>query len=445
MLGGFLKRRGIAICLAFCALALAMGTSQLVQSAGELKLALTDVDGETDGIRALKISGVVRDGSTGFSYSFARRGADGSERVRFDPWGRDPDSRPSLWPGFGATEVTLKPAGDVREEIVRIPYETDDGEEFYLEKRLYSDVYEVIPRIPNYWIPVRLEAGAGKLYFSGTADAYVYHALIEEEEDSEGAFPMDTHLDAYTRWTQLPGWVEIGNTIYFAPSFDGLYGHTAVYAFDDPGSLDLGYAEDYPARTVFPIELEKDLDEVCGFLTCGDALLLAVRHGQQMELTKILPAPADGKYPSASIPASLDFTEPLTDGSRMLFYSRSGVGEGVSYSVLDTGRMLVEAEGTNVRIGAKAETPYAPEPRAFCLEGGVLYVASLSMLPRTEFFDYRNRLYITALDPEGAHLGCAELSAGLEDDPHIPNEDGDRYWGEIRRLESLTLGGNADA
>jgi hypothetical protein len=129
----------------------------------------------------------------------------------------------------------------------------------------------------------------------------------------------------------------------------------------------------------------------------------------------------------------------------MLFYSRSGVGEGVSYSVLDTGRMLVEAEGTNVRIGAKAETPYAPEPRAFCLEGGVLYVASLSMLPRTEFFDYRNRLYITALDPEGAHLGCAELSAGLEDDPHIPNEDGDRYWGEIRRLESLTLGGNADA
>jgi hypothetical protein len=62
-----------------------------------------------------------------------------------------------------------------------------------------------------------------------------------------------------------------------------------------------------------------------------------------------------------------------------------------------------------------------------------------------EGYDYRSYLYVTKLDPEGRRMGCAELTAGLEDDPNMPYEDGNRYWGEARSLESLTLGGNADA
>lgn len=441
----WVKRRLIPICLLLCAFALAASALLLVASRSEIQVALVDVSGVTTGIRSLKISGEVEDPDTGLSYTFERGGDAGAlGRVRFDPWDRSLTRSANYWPFVDTTEVTLEPIGDIREEIINNePDEDAVYDDSRITRRVRADMYRVIPMIPNYYVPVRLDPGEEKLYYDGAKDTYLECWNFAEDDGYE---MPNVNLGEYSRFASLPSFIKVEGAIYFIPAFDGLYGHTAVYAFDEPvnDELDLGGARDYPVREVLPIELQKGVDEVCGFLKHDNVMLLALRHEDEIELIRLLPD--DGCFPPVTIPADLSIEDPLVSGDYMMFYAADSAGDSVDFRVLNTEEMKIVATGSGARIGIGGYYTSLFDIHAFCMAEDALYVGSEAMTARIENVEYRNRIYLTALDIKGARLGCAELLVGPEDDPNQPYDPSNNHFQNARSLVTLTLneGGSHD-
>jgi len=421
--------------MAFCVIAIVMFVATATISRRVLPVGLLHVYGDTSGIHNLSIIGSVSSWGGDYAYTFniSPEGASTNmmifrnandfrnfERV-YTTWWMSPFwNFHDYW-----RRIMFAPVGpyEITQSLSQHSFTRAPGGEFVpmVEYRVYGEIFRVIPLYSSAKLYVP-DGTVDGLYIDFGPDGFIRG---HSPEDSLMHFSAGATLPRSPGF-ELPSELRLTNTNIFVPTGPGLFGQTAVYAVrwseESPFSIHrYPYDENVVnAEILFPIQLEKGVDEIIGLLqhSANDALLF-IRRATGLEITRICTQSGEARTVlveghGTGNSVAFDVFQ-LQEDSLVLRGSNA-----VAIIDLRNGGLAVTGEFiANLGFGMHEET-ITSNVHDMLYKDGVFYIAyTAASHPWGELPIVGSSLFISAFDATGQIIGRSQVLSGAEDD---------RFW-----------------
>ena len=455
----------IVVSIGFCVVGLFLFITAAAASRQELAAGLRKQYGDISGIQQLTIEGAVISHGGGYGYTF--RIGPGRNTVRtmvfsnihtfinFERQHSRHFSSSFIWHSsvFYTIYIPVGPYEIVVSESEYGFFTDIHGNTTPLpEYRVYGDIFEaeIIFSGRRLYVQGNLPDTNGRLFACIRQRGYlrIYRRYDNNIYVHRGFHAGSHQISPLAQ--RLAKHITIDDTCFIVPTGPHLFGDTAVYAVHMPNEVVLMGTENEDQRVVaqrvLPVSIERDQDEILGFLELDEDFILIIKRADGYELTRINPVTHESQI--VFIEDDVTFFDYFLKGDSLILRGRTDAmywmtANNVLGAIDLTGGDLVLAGNFRADLYERQEE-YVRSPVSvfdMFLRNDVVYIAYSVIINPWEFRfpSFCSGTFISAFDMDGRLVGRAQVLNGVEDDTFTTWEQTGRTARFQRLVQTLRI------
>ncbi|MCL2604992.1 MAG: hypothetical protein FWD90_10980 [Defluviitaleaceae bacterium] len=452
----------LAASVAFIVIMFVMFFATASASRRNIPVGLSDIYGDTSGLRCLTVEGTVVNWESRYAYQFSvspdkstvdmhvftHRGDEQSYSWSSWPFPHWQDSwHPSFFEAvFTPGEPYEVLAYDSSRRAVMV--NADGTETFFPEYRIYGDVFAVETRMHGFTV---LTATSHSLFADAGTDGYIYAFTENAPYFHFSAFfnGRERHHSFHNIFP-ITNSLVIGDLRIFVHTGPDLFGETAVYGVcvreGRVPTVPLPNPDDgiaVEALTLLPVTLARGEDEIIGLLGTDEGFLLIIQRADRLEITHYIIE--SGEAITAEIGGVFRFDNTFQRSDAAVFFVMHWNGDKMAWEeaqlVFNIKQNAFMSDVRAFALGGEQAAAGTHRMRvydAFARDGMVYFIYTLEANPWA-VMNTSVETFISAFDMQGRLIGRAQVLNGVEDDRYWLRRGGGMEQAFARRIQSLSI------